>query len=179
MTGDRSITIPAATMTAAFEKLGFTKGVSGHEIVFTRTHHRCKHLTVTVFSTLSDYEDVSRGVGDDAIKITAVYKRQRKGKRPYTNVVCKTSRVYRTAPRDLPVDKRVQAVIDRALERAREAYAACNEYCRGEHKCFACCLCVERRKGCFGPGCQDRTKVCPACLAKADAPEDDLHLEEP
>jgi hypothetical protein len=140
----RFVEIPRAALEAAFAAAGFAPEACGSEVVFVRQHHRCQHLQVKVYSTLSVHSDETRGCGEDAIRVVAAYERDvpAYGDRPARRVsygIFKGPRLHRTAPVNLAPEARVAAVIKRAIERARAAYAACNEHCKGERRCWSCC----------------------------------------
>lgn len=124
------VEVPREAVFSAMEKAGFTAAVQGSEVVFVRAHHRCRHLLVKVYTSLSAHAEVARGCGDDAIRVVAAYEKK-EGPRPVSFAIHKGKRVHRTGS--------VDAVLARTLERAREAYAACNERCKGDKRCWECC----------------------------------------
>lgn len=127
----RFVSVPRESIVEALTKAGFTPGVQGSEVVFSRVHHRCKHTVVKVFTSLSAREtEAVRGCGEDAIRVVAAYEKK-DGNRPVSFGLYKAKRVYRTGS--------VEAVLARIVERAREAYKACNERCKGEKRCWECC----------------------------------------
>lgn len=128
--GSRSVVLPAEEVHAFFREKGFTEDSFGGEIIYTRGHDRCKHLTVTIYTSLPMRGGDTRAVGEDAIRVTAVFKKETPGReRPYVKVVFKSPRVYRTGT--------VEGCLERAIERAREAYDVCNRFLKTD-KCFAC-----------------------------------------
>lgn len=137
--GSRSITLPAEAVHAYFRAKGFTEGVFGGEIVYTIKHRLCEHTTVSVYTTLPARSGGdSRPVGEDAIRVTAVYSRQTPGRdRPFVKVIHKAPRVYRTGAAGVSAAEATLACLDRARDRAREAYAAATTFLKTE-KCFAC-----------------------------------------
>jgi hypothetical protein len=129
--GSRSVIVPAEAIHARLRAAGFVEGRHGGEVIYARQHARCTHLSVIVYTTLPARGGDTRGLGEDAIRIVAMFERLTPGRdRPYTKLVAKTARVFRTGS--------TEAVMERTIERAREAYAECNEFFkRGE--CFECC----------------------------------------
>lgn len=130
-TGSRSVTLPADVVAAFFEQKGFERGVFGGEVTYARRHNRCMHTVVTVYTSLpAKTGGDSRAVGEDAIRVTAVFSRQTPGRdRPFVKVIHKSPRVYRTGT--------VSGCLERAIERAREAYAAATVFLSAE-RCFEC-----------------------------------------
>ena len=132
--GSRSVTVPAEAFRAKMGAAGFAESTFGGEVTFHRAHARCCHCSVTIYSSLPARGGDSRGCGEDAIRVTAVFSRQTPGReRPYVKVIAKTARVFRTGSAD--------KVLERTLERAREAYAEVNAFLK-EGGCFEC-----RKKG--------------------------------
>jgi len=131
--GSRYVEVPAEAIFAKLSGMGFEQDVFGGEIVFKLTHKKCKHVTLTVYTSLPARGGDARACGEDAIRVTAVFQRQSPGRdRPFTRVMFKSPRVYRTGS--------VEGVLQRMHERAREAYAAVNEQLKDQQKtCFECC----------------------------------------
>lgn len=128
--GSRSVTVGADEFRARMDAAGFTEGAFGGEVTFARVHHRCRHCTVTIYSSLPARGGDTRGLGEDAIRVTAVFSRQTPGRdRPFVKVLAKPARVFRTGSS--------AGVLDRALERAREAYGELNAFVR-DGGCFEC-----------------------------------------
>lgn len=131
--GSRYVEVPAEAIFAKLSAMGFEQGVFGGEIVFKLTHKKCKHVTLTVYTSLPARGGDARACGEDAIRVTAVFQRQTPGRdRPFTRVMYKGKRVHRTGT--------VEGVIQRMYDRAREAYAAVNAELKDPAKtCFECC----------------------------------------
>lgn len=134
--GSRSVTVPAEAMHARLRAAGFVEGRFSGEVTYTRTHQRCPHLSVTVYTSMPARGGDTRALGEDAIRVVAIFQRALPGRdRPYTKLVTKTARVFRTGS--------VEKVLERTIERAREAYGECNEFLkRGE-----CYECAKRAQG--------------------------------
>lgn len=128
--GSRSVTVPAEVMHDKLRAAGFTEGRFSGEVTYTRVHHRCPHLSVTVYTSMPARGGDTRALGEDAIRVVAIFQRALPGRdKPFTKVVAKTARVFRTGT--------PAGVVERTIERAREAYAECNEFLkRGE--CYEC-----------------------------------------
>lgn len=129
--GSRYVAVPAEAIEKKLADMGFVRGSFGGEVTFSLVHKRCKHITITVYTSLPVRGSEVRGVGEDAIRVTAVYKKPWRG-RDFVRVVHRATRVHRTGS--------VEGVLQRLYERAREAYAACNESLKvSETTCFECC----------------------------------------
>lgn len=105
----------------------YSSGFTGREEVYDLTHRKDPGLTVRVFSSIVG-EGV-RGRGADAIRVALVYRNLDKrrdpdaeGGRVYT--LEDETRVFRVGT--------IEAIVDRVIERCREAYQAANlvERCR-------------------------------------------------
>lgn len=133
--GSRYVEVPADSIHETLRKAGFTQDSFGGEIVYKRQHAKCKHLTIQVFTSLPVRGGDARGCGDDAIRVSAVFEKARRnaqpGDRPFVRIVHKGKRVHRSGS--------VEAVLARMLERARDAYGACNEFCKSDDRCYECC----------------------------------------
>lgn len=113
--GDRYVEVSREKLEAMLQGAGFERHVQarGHEVVYRRQHHADPTMWVKVYTSLSVDASVARGCGEDAIRVVLVFEN------PRTNAsgcLYKCSRVYRTGSE--------QKVLDRLLERMREAYGA-------------------------------------------------------
>lgn len=100
-----------------FSNKGFEKTTVGNEIVYTRRHHKDSRYTIKVYTTLRIGAHNVRNVGEDAIRVCAVFVNG-----SFSRGAAKTKRVYRTGT--------VEGVLERTLNRMREAYEVCNEQIR-------------------------------------------------
>ncbi len=130
--GSRFVEVPARAIRARLEAAGFTETVFFNEVVFIRVHARCRHSEVKVYTSLSVDAGEARAVGTDAIRVVAIYERLTPNRtKPFVKVLYKGKRVHRTGT--------VEGVLDRLIERAREAYGAINEAMKAPEKtCFEC-----------------------------------------
>lgn len=116
----RFVEVPRETIITALEKAGFKRVPGGGEVTYERTHNLDPRLTVRVYTSVPERFDQTRACGEDAIRIVAAFSWQRQGEDVPRRKHLYSKRVYRvTSP---------QSVVDRMMERAREAYQACNEF---------------------------------------------------
>lgn len=113
----RFVDVPAAAirerlMAAGFWLLPATRG----EEVYERAHDKDGRYTVKVYSSVQRGQIGARGCGADAIRVVALLTVESGKVYP----IFKGTRVYRTGT--------VEAVLERMIERAREAYATCNQH---------------------------------------------------
>lgn len=110
------VEVPREAFIKAMTDAGFTElpGNRG-ELVFIRRNHNNEELLVKIYSSIPRNAVQARDCGEDAIRVVAVYE-------PPTPM---KSRGYYKA-KVLRVTS-VDGVLQRTLERAREAYAKCNE----------------------------------------------------
>lgn len=120
--GDRFIDLPAEAMFAFLESKGFevASNYSRSEVVYARRHDRDKRFVILVYTGIAPTSQYtgesfgSRGCGEDAIRVVPLFEQGY-----VTRGLMKTKRVYRTGS--------VEKILERTLERMREAYAVCNE----------------------------------------------------
>jgi len=114
----RFVEVPAAAIRERLAAAGFQllPDIRGEE-VYERAHDKDAKYTVKVYSSVQRGEGEARGCGADAIRVVALLTTPAK-----VYPIFKSARVYRTGT--------VEAVLDRMMERAREAYATCNEHRR-------------------------------------------------
>jgi len=110
----RFVQVPATSIRERLVGAGFRllPAAVGEE-VYERTHGRDARYSIKVYSSIRRGADEARGCGKDAIRVVALLTTPNK-----VYPIFKSARVYRTGS--------VEAVLDRMIERAREAYAACN-----------------------------------------------------
>ena len=119
----RFVAVPAAAIrerlaAAGFHLLPDTRG----EEVYERAHDRDARYTVKVYSSIQRGAEGVRSCGEDAIRVVAIFA-DSKFHWPAREVpIFKATRVHRAGS--------VEAVLDRMIERAREAYAAINSHRR-------------------------------------------------
>lgn len=116
----RYVEVDRTTFINALEAKGFTADPEARgELVYVRQHHLDPTMYVKIYTSMPLNAGDARGCGEDAIRVLLVFVNPRTNK---SGCLHKTSRVYRTGSE--------AAVIERTLERAREAYAAGNARCR-------------------------------------------------
>jgi len=115
----RFVEVPASAIRERLAGAGFRllPGARGEE-VYERAHDRDGRYSVKVYSSVQRGEEGARECGADAIRVVALLTTPQGAVYP----IFKSARVYRTGT--------VQGVLDRMIERAREAYATCNEHRR-------------------------------------------------
>jgi hypothetical protein len=118
------VEVPADTIRAKLTAAGFklTDGRFGHEEVFDRIHDKDRRYIVRVFTSITHGGTEARAKGTDAIRVYALFFRD-----AYVNpgnyrgqaaCIYNGKRVHRSGS--------VEAVLERMMERARDAYAFCN-----------------------------------------------------
>lgn len=116
-TGDRFVEVPADLLSKFLESKGFERGIHGREVVYRRRHDRDPSYVVVVYTSIPVNGGQTRGLGEDAIRVSAFQEIGADGSN--TRGVAKCQRVYRTGT--------VQGVLERTYERMREAYSVCNK----------------------------------------------------
>lgn len=107
------VVLPSEAILARLTTCGCleAKDVHGREIVYVRSHDLDSRYVVKIYTSVCRGMSVARGRGADAIRVVAVF--QGRG-------IFKGKRIHRTGT--------VEGVLDRMVDRMREAYAACNEH---------------------------------------------------
>lgn len=120
----RFVEVPAPAIRERLSAAGFhlLPAARGEE-VYERAHDKEPIYTVKVYSSIQRGADNAKKCGADAIRVVAILTAPGSGK---TYPIFKSARVYRTGS--------VEAVLDRMMERARAAYARCNEHRKGGWK---------------------------------------------
>ncbi len=120
----RFVQVPAAAIRERLAAAGFrlVPATRGEE-VYERPHGRDPRYIVKVYSSIQRGGDVARDCGEDAIRVVAVFTDSAHYWPARTVPIFKATRVHRSGS--------VEAVLDRMIERAREAYTACNEHRKG------------------------------------------------
>lgn len=112
----RFVDVPAASVRQRLGAAGFglMEADRGEE-VYLRIHDKDDRYAIKVYSSIQRGEGAIRGCGADAIRVVALFQ-------PLDKIypIFKSARVYRTGS--------VEGVLERMIERAREAYSRCNEH---------------------------------------------------
>lgn len=90
----------------------------GHELVVIRQHHLDPTMYVKIFTTLPKEGGNVRSKGSDAIRVFLIFKNKDR-----SGCLAKLPKVLRTGTEE--------AVIERTIERAREAYGIGNSRVKG------------------------------------------------
>lgn len=115
--GDRFVSVPAEAIEFFLVSKGFkpVEGRSGREVVYERAHRTDARYKVLVYTSIAKGSTRVRKLGADAIRIVALFE-PGNGRQ---NEARKLKRVFRTGT--------VEGVLERMLERMREAYTKCND----------------------------------------------------
>lgn len=112
----RFVQVPASAIRERLVGAGFElMEATSDEEVYLRVHDKDERYAIKVYSSIQHGESAVRECGADAIRVVALFQ-----PRDQIYPIFKSARVYRTGS--------VEAVLDRVIERAREAYARCNEH---------------------------------------------------
>ena len=113
---ERFVKIDRSKLCGTLESKGFSVDPDARgELVYVRQHHIDPTMFVKIYTSLPINGADSRGKGEDAIRVLLTFKNPKTGA---AGCLFKPSRVYRTGTED--------AVIERTLERARDAYREAN-----------------------------------------------------
>lgn len=117
---NRYVEVPRDRMEAMLNGAGFSRRCIGNELAYVRLHARDARLQVKVLTSIAMEMPEAREVGEDAIRVFAIFtwRHFSDGKERTKKIFSK--RIYRV--------NSVEGVLDRTINAAREAYAACNEF---------------------------------------------------
>lgn len=122
--------MPAAAIRSRLAAAGFRLVPAPHgEEVYERPHDRDVRYTIKVYSSIQRGAAEVRECGEDAIRVVAIFLDGRFHYPAKVVPIFKATRVHRTGS--------VEAVLDRMIERAREAYSACNGHRNGKTTALA------------------------------------------
>lgn len=114
----RFVEVPAERIRETLAKAGFVLAQArGREEVYERAHHADARYTIKVYSSIARASSTARGCGEDAIRVVATFRAQSTD--TIARGVFKAKRIYRTGS--------VEAVLERMLERMRDAYGFCGK----------------------------------------------------
>jgi hypothetical protein len=121
----RYVEVPREVLLTKLETAGFVKEDTSGEIVYSRIHNRCSDdvyssFVVKIYTSISQNRDVARGCGKDAIRILGLKTWKYNSGDILRFKKIYMSRVYRVGT--------VDAVCDRTLGKAREAWRAISSY---------------------------------------------------
>lgn len=115
----RFVEVPSEALFTRLRAAGFTERPNdphrpSAEVVFERKHDRDPRYRILVYTSARRGSFVARAKGADAIRVCAIFVDGF-----VSRGVAKLPRVHRTGS--------VDAVLERVIERARDAYAICNQ----------------------------------------------------
>lgn len=114
--GSRYTEVNRTAFCSALEAKGFAPDPEARgELVYQFKHKVDPTMFVKVYTSMPLKAGDARACGEDAIRVLLIFKNEHTGK---SGCLHKGSRVYRTGTQE--------GIIERTLERAREAYAAAN-----------------------------------------------------
>lgn len=115
----RFVEVPRADFEDRLQRAGFNRVEGPGEVCYQRRHHYDARFSVVIWTSIPIYHTSTRDCGTDAIRVLARLSWTRHGETvPRHKTIYKT-RVYRVGT--------VDAVLERTMERAREAYRAINQ----------------------------------------------------
>lgn len=112
----RYVQVDRTRFCEALESKGFTPDPDARgELVYIRQHHVDPTMFVKIFTSMPLNGGDARSAGQDAIRVLLTFNNPKTGA---SGCLFKATRVYRTGSEE--------AVIERTLERARDAYREAN-----------------------------------------------------
>lgn len=123
------VEVPSDRLFALLEGAGFTRGIMGREVVFSRKHAKDDRLSVVVYTSAAEGARDARGCGEDAIRVVAAFTWQHRPSGEIRRKNLFKAKVLRVTS--------IEGVLERTIGKAREAYQACNEYRKTSSQRFA------------------------------------------
>lgn len=114
------VEVPRDKILDCLEKAGFTRRPVKGEVTYERRHDKDARLLVVVYTSVAEDATVGRGCGEDAIRVLSFFTWTRRGETEVRRKKLFEARVFRVTS--------VEGVLGRMMERARDAYAACNKW---------------------------------------------------
>lgn len=114
------VEVPREAITGRLEAAGFKREPIHGEVTYSRVHDRDDRLIVIVYTSVPEEGSKGRGCGEDAIRVVALFRWTRQGDTEQRRKKLFQARVFRVTS--------VEGVLERMMERAREAYGACNQW---------------------------------------------------
>lgn len=114
------VEVPSAALFGRLEAAGFTRGVIGREVTYTRVHSRDARLSVTVYTSAAEGSQDARGCGEDAIRVVALFSWLHRASGEQRRKKLASFKVLRVTS--------VDGVLERTIDAARKAYQACNDF---------------------------------------------------
>ena len=118
--GGHYVEVPREAIVARLERAGFVRRDVPGEISYERYHDRDNRLSVIVYTSIAERASKGRGCGEDAIRVVALFTWTRRDETEPRHKKLFTARVHRVTS--------VEGVLERMIQKAREAYSACNEW---------------------------------------------------
>lgn len=117
----RFVTVDREFFCKSLEDKGFALDPTATgELVYVRQHHLDSTMYVKIYTSLPINGGNSRSCGSDAIRVVLIFSNPRTQR---SGGLFKAPRVYRTGSQE--------AVVERTLQRARQAYAFANARIKG------------------------------------------------
>lgn len=117
------VQINTEKLEAFLKACGFSRRVSGSEVVYVMANRHHPDVWVKVYTTIRvGVDEEARSKGQDAIRVTVAYESEIPYRGKTSFGIHKCTRTFRTGSDD--------AVRDRLYERMREAYGFSNEWLR-------------------------------------------------
>lgn len=114
------VEVPKEAITSCLEKAGFKREPVRGEITYSRLHNKDNRFVVIVYTSVAETGTKGRGCGEDAIRVVALFRWTRKGETEVRRKKLFQGRVFRVTS--------VEGVLSRMMEKARDAYRACNDF---------------------------------------------------
>jgi hypothetical protein len=114
------VEVPSARLFERLEAAGFRRGVQGREVFYERSHAQDGRLSVRVYTSAAEGSETARDNGADAIRVIAQFQWLHRASNEMRRKNLFQAKILRVTS--------VEGVLDRMIDAARKAYAACNEF---------------------------------------------------
>jgi hypothetical protein len=114
------VQIPREALEAKLQSMGFTRDDVRGEVTYSRPHHLNRNLRVVVYTSCGEFSQQARDKDADAIRIVGLLTWRRRDEEVDRRKAVFKAKILRV--------NSVEGVLQRVHEKAREAYAALNEF---------------------------------------------------
>ena len=114
------VEVPREALEAKLRSMGFTRDDVRGEVTYSRRHDKDHKLRVTVYTSVAEFSDKARAKDADAIRVVGQLVWSRRGETVERRKCLYKAKILRVTS--------VEGVLERVHAKAREAYAALNEF---------------------------------------------------
>lgn len=120
------VEVPRDAIEQKLQDMGFSREQVHGEVTYSRTHHANPRLSVLVYTSCAEFSQQARDKDADAIRVVGLLRWRRKDEQVDRRKTIFKAKILRVTS--------VEGVLERVHMKAREAYAALNEFQKQKKK---------------------------------------------